>query len=373
MVQQQIKEYTWDDLIAAIGQDFGAGGHIGVDEIDKTQIRHFCEALELDCPLHYDEEVARKHGYTGIIAPASSLTAPFSYSALWEPGEDTRFPVAEPDYHSVQKTRHSGPTPSPLPMPKTTAFFISGVEVEYFSDPVVGDQITTMGNKLLSVNVRDTTVGSGAFLTTEASRYNQHGRLISKQRTIGYHYNPWPPDHQPSEGRNSARQSTDEGPGLGARRKDLKARAGYIDWSVQRYFEDVSEGDEAPPVVINLTVQRIVEWASATHQFHPIHHNTRFVQKEGAPDMYANNVTCQSWWERTVREYIGLDGKIKKVGPIRIRIFNIPGDAVATTGIVRRKWQEGGENLIELEMWSEHDRGISVGPAPVIVALPSRR
>ncbi len=144
------------------------------------------------------------------------------------------------------------------------------------------------------------------------------------------------------------------------------------DWSKQRYWEDVKEGDEVPPVTFNLTVQRLVIEAGGNRDFSPLHHNDRIAQAGGAPAMYANNVFIQSWWERTVREYIGLDGKIKKMGPYRLRVFNTVGESVVTKGKVTRKWQEGGDNLVELEIVSEHSKGISVGPGPVLVSLPSR-
>ena len=144
------------------------------------------------------------------------------------------------------------------------------------------------------------------------------------------------------------------------------------DWTKQRYWEDVKEGDEVPPITVNLTVQRMVILAGANRDFNQIHHNTRVAQAQGAPEMYINNGSIQGMWERTVREYIGLDGGIKKVGPFRMRVFNPVGESVITKGTVKRKWQEGGQNLVELEIWSEHSKGISVGPGPVVVTLPSR-
>lgn len=143
------------------------------------------------------------------------------------------------------------------------------------------------------------------------------------------------------------------------------------DWSKQRYFEDVKEGDEVSPVSVNITVQRLVIEAGANRDFAPLHHNSRIAQFGGAPEMYANNVFIQGWWERTVREFIGLDGRIKKVGPFRMRIFNCVGDTATTKGVVKRKWRENGENLVELEIWTENSQGTSVGPGPVLVTLPS--
>ena len=144
------------------------------------------------------------------------------------------------------------------------------------------------------------------------------------------------------------------------------------DWSKQRYFEDVEVGAEVPPVAFNMTVQRLVIEAGANRDFTPLHHNTRLAQQGGAPEMYANNTFILGWWERMVREYIGLGGVIKKLGPFRLRVFNTVGETVVCKGTVKKKWQEGAENLVELEMWTEHSRGITTGPGPALVTLPSR-
>lgn len=144
------------------------------------------------------------------------------------------------------------------------------------------------------------------------------------------------------------------------------------DWSKQLYWEDVKEGDQVPPVTFNLTVWRLVVQAGGNRDFAPIHHDTVVAHAQGAPEMYANNVFCQSMWERTVREWIGLDGRIRKVGPFRMRIFNTVGEAAVTSGVVKRTWQENGENLVEVEMQTVHSKGVSVGPGPVVVTLPSK-
>ena len=65
--------------------------------------------------------------------------------------------------------------------------------------------------------------------------------------------------------------------------------------------------------------------------------------------MYANNSFIQGMWERTVREYIGLKGRIRRLGPFRIRIMNTVDETVTVSGEVERKWQENGENFVELE------------------------
>ncbi|MGH2507165.1 MAG: acyl dehydratase [Ktedonobacteraceae bacterium] len=145
-----------------------------------------------------------------------------------------------------------------------------------------------------------------------------------------------------------------------------------MDWSTQRYWEDVAEGDEVPAVAFPLSVYRLVVEAGANRDFNSIHHNTEHAQKTGAAEMYANNVFLQGMWERTVREFIGLAGKMKSLRGFRMKIFNTVGETVITKGVVRRKWLADAEALVELEIWSENSQGISVGPGIVTVTLPLR-
>jgi hypothetical protein len=145
-----------------------------------------------------------------------------------------------------------------------------------------------------------------------------------------------------------------------------------MDWSTQRYWEDVSEGDEVPALAFPLSVYRLVVEAGANRDFNSIHHNTEHAQKTGAPEMYANTIFLQGMWERTVREYIGLAGVMKSLKGFRMKIFNNVGETVITKGRVKRKWQERREALVDLEIWSENSKGISVGPGIVVITLPRR-
>ncbi len=145
-----------------------------------------------------------------------------------------------------------------------------------------------------------------------------------------------------------------------------------MDWTEQRYWEDVTEGEALPTLKFPLTIYRLVMSAGATRDYNAIHHNSAFANKSGAPDMYANGLLLQAMWERSVREFIGLAGVIRALRGFRMKIFNTVGDTVVVSGKVRRKWREGKDALLEIEMWSENSKGVSVGPGSMVVTLPSR-
>ncbi len=137
----------------------------------------------------------------------------------------------------------------------------------------------------------------------------------------------------------------------------------------QLCWEDVREGEDIPPVTFNLTIQRLVMSASAIRDYATHHHNTAMGQADGAPDMHASADSCLAMWERVITDWIGGAGRVKEV-TFRIIAFSAAGDAVTVSGKVAKRWQEKGLNLVELDMKSEHARGMTM-QGVAIVALPS--
>jgi acyl dehydratase len=249
-----------------------------------------------------------------------------------------------------------------------TAGFVTDLEVEYLRPLFLGDRVSQVSQKLLNVNPRRTRVGDGAFLTYESMFENQRGERVARQRMTSYSYIPI---SQTAGGQGGGRtEASKEGA-----TKAIPARPSQtVDWGQQRYWEDVNEGDEIPEIQYPLTIQRMVMAAGANRDFNPIHHNSAAAQRGGAPDMYAMNFFHNGMWERAVREFIGLDGSIRRIGPFRMRIFSTVGDTVVVRGKVTRKFHEAGTSLVELEVQSllASNENISVGPGPVLVTLPSR-
>lgn len=142
--------------------------------------------------------------------------------------------------------------------------------------------------------------------------------------------------------------------------------------TTQRYWEDVQEGEPLLAHEFPLSVYRLIVEAGANRDFNAIHHNSEYAQSTGAPDMYANTLFLQGMWEKTVRHYIGLAGQLHQLKGFRMGIFNTAGDTVVVKGEVARKWQDAERNYVEIKMWSENSKGISVGPGTIVASLPTR-
>jgi len=132
------------------------------------------------------------------------------------------------------------------------------------------------------------------------------------------------------------------------------------DWGKHIYFENVSIGEELPSVSIPLILQRMVMEAGANRDFSSLHHDIDAAVATGAPGVYMNSFFIMGMLERLLREWIGLRGQIKKIGPFRMKIFNCVGDLVSFKGKVRDKREKDGKGIIILNIWSESHRGDTV-------------
>lgn len=140
------------------------------------------------------------------------------------------------------------------------------------------------------------------------------------------------------------------------------------DWSNQRLLADTQEGELLEPVSIPLTLQRLVMEAGANRDLSLIHHDRDVARATGAPDAYANTFFILGMFERLLREWMGLRGRIRAISNLRMKVFNTVGDTVVFKGRVERV--ESAEGIVVIELWSETDRGQTV-TAQATVSLPT--
>ena len=179
---------AWQPTLDAVGQDFGGGIETtAIDVIELGAVRRFLEAVELDCPLHYDVDVAAQQGYRGVLAPVSGISQTWLDTGLWRPGLGSRYPQAHPHVDIPRERVEAMPNP---PMPPTTVGIATDVEIEYFEPPVVGDRLTVRGRTLISCNPRQTRIGRGAFMVWEREVVNQNRERVALIRNGGYSYSP---------------------------------------------------------------------------------------------------------------------------------------------------------------------------------------
>jgi hypothetical protein len=167
---------AWQPVVDAVGEDFGGGEAIvGADAVDASALRRFLEPLEFDCPLHHDDGVAPISSYFTLVAPP-----------IWQPGGDSAFTSderdAQPDGAGVRRFLTGLEPPH-------TGYFAADFELEPLLPVVVGDRLMRSGRKLVGCELKETSVGRGAFMTWEWEAQNQRGDVVARFRNTMYLYN----------------------------------------------------------------------------------------------------------------------------------------------------------------------------------------
>jgi acyl dehydratase len=140
----------------------------------------------------------------------------------------------------------------------------------------------------------------------------------------------------------------------------------------QVYFEDVHEGQEIPTLTEKSTSQRLVMWAAGSGDFYQIHYDKDFAQGNNLPDRITHGALKHALLGRLLHEWAGDAGRVRRVA-CQYRGMDMVNEDVICHGVVKRKYQEGGQNLVELDIWTETPQGQKTTPGTGIVALPSRR
>jgi acyl dehydratase len=127
----------------------------------------------------------------------------------------------------------------------------------------------------------------------------------------------------------------------------------------------VDVGLHIPEFRIPLTVQRLVMEAAANRDFAPIHHDREITRTTGTSEPYANTMLIQAILEATVRQWMGLDGKLRKLS-FSMRSFAPVGATLSGHGKIVSREMQDQHGLVELEVWTQsNEYRTAIGTATV--------
>jgi acyl dehydratase len=259
--------------------------------------------------------------------------------AYWTPGEPVFYgPSERPKAGGIRTD-----LPNVYPRGVNTA-----TEWEYFAPLYPGD--TLSGNwKLIEIKPRKTErLGEGVFLTVETSIYKHSGELVAKNRNTGFRYPdrkddaPRPKREKPAPMETSVGHAPTMAP---------------VDWRQQVRFADVTVGDAIPSYTMWLSYQRIVMSVAVDRMWSPIHHDRDRAKAAGFGDIIFNTRSYEMLFEVMLRRWIGLDGRIRKLGPFRMTGSSYPDDVITSSARILEKLEEGGEKRVKLEILVLNPRG----------------
>lgn len=139
----------------------------------------------------------------------------------------------------------------------------------------------------------------------------------------------------------------------------------------QVYFEDVNEGDEIPALKKNCSSQQLVLWAAGSGDFYQIHYDKDFAQSTGLKGIIVHGALKNAFLGQLLHDWVGEKGSIKKFG-CSYRGMDEPNQDIVCKGVITKKHQEGNENIVELDIWTENPEGRKTSPGTAAVTLPSK-
>jgi len=138
----------------------------------------------------------------------------------------------------------------------------------------------------------------------------------------------------------------------------------------QLFFEDVSEGNEAPVRSHVLTRTDLVVYAGASGDFNPMHHDEIQATAAGQPSVFGHGMFSMGFLGSAITDYVGI-GNIRQY-QVRFAKQTWPGEELRTKVVVTATRTEGDDHLVDLDVRLHNADGEEkvVGQATAII--PSR-
>jgi acyl dehydratase len=139
----------------------------------------------------------------------------------------------------------------------------------------------------------------------------------------------------------------------------------------QTYWDDIEEGAEIALENEEMSSQRLVVWAAASGDFYQIHYDDGFAKNNQLPDIIVHGALKGMLIGRLLDEWTGSDGRIVNWG-VSYRGMDPARDPLRVWGTVTKKYEEGGEGLIDLDVGVAQADGKQTTPGTATVALPKK-
>ena len=136
-------------------------------------------------------------------------------------------------------------------------------------------------------------------------------------------------------------------------------------------FDDLSVGESREAVLVeSLTRTQIVQYAGASGDFNPIHHDEPFAKAAGYPSVFAHGMLSMGLTGRLLTDWLG-DGVLRSFGVRFVRQV-WPGDTLTGRATVQTLEARDGEGLVGLDLVTTNQKGEPVVIGEATATLPRR-
>lgn len=139
----------------------------------------------------------------------------------------------------------------------------------------------------------------------------------------------------------------------------------------QLYYEDVRVGAEIPGFEKALTLRDNVMYCAAYRDFNELHYDPAVAAARGFAGPVVPGLLESALLTKLLTDWVTPEGWVRRLKATYRRPL-IAGETIVCKAKVSAKKIEGGEHLVDCEVWAENAEGLVIAPGTATIVLPSR-
>ena len=339
-------------------------------QVTRDSIKHFVDGIGDINPLFRDRNYARATKYGRLVAPPTFL-------------------------ETITYSQH------PENVPHGIEGFLSRFDWEYYRPVFEGEEYTSRVVYPYDVQVKPGRFAGQLVIVTEK------GDLLGPDGNIAATYKSWVIFMKGSKSKErGTSQTLDEMPEYSKEEIDeiYEAQDNEAPRGMEpRYWEDVQEGDELPPVVRgpytlsekfawfvgkgnppSCVSDRLFRLITQKHDENPGVYDPRLnvyirpsmfdvntMTDRGVPRIHDAGAQRNAWRNMVLTNWMGDDGFLWK-SKAEVRGFNMEGDVTWCKAEVSKKYLQNGRGCVDIACCCENQRHEVTMPGEATIILPSR-
>jgi acyl dehydratase len=255
----------------------------------------------------------------------------------------------------------------------------AGGELTFYRPIWIGDTITCREQVGPVIRKESSRIGPFCICTGLVTYSNQRHEVVATKRTLMARYKIL------GGGEETITYDRDNKTGVEQEAPDPLTYQAPRRGAEARYWEDVVEGDEMPPLkkgtytVTELFLfsygvgnpRRAETMAPGSLDSLQRFDVEKVKSKRSMPGQFDYGPQRVCWLVQAATDWMGDDGTLKKL-VTQVRHPNVVGDTNTLLGTVARKYEDGGEHLVDLDIRVQNQSGDASAFTRATVALPSR-
>lgn len=315
------------------------GPYCSFNPVSRVQIWQWCNAMGDRNPLYLDAAYQQRVGISKVTAPPAMMQmwTMRDVHMTYAPGSTDAAPYQIFDTLAVNG------------FPGNVAV---SYDIQFHRYLVEGEQAHHYTTVVAISDLKTTGLGVGYFVTERVEYLDQDEALFAEALITYFQYRPTEDAQKSAAPASSkAQPSTDLSSG------NSKASAAHVFTDIG--FDDLTEGQPLPELVIPITHRLIVSGAAATQDYIDVHHNAPVAVAAGMPDIFMNILTTSGLCARYLSDWAGPASRLKSM-KFNLLAPNTPGDTMTMQGQVSALQSQADNHSVTVDFGGKNNMGFHV-------------